>query len=106
MTLLPLALALTTGLQGSVSQDLVDFQQVRIGEFKKVQSIRDQILSQNPKADPTMLFSNAQIRDMGLSLQNYRVALQEALDYRFDLGNMPDFHPIDFKSTDPVLNYS
>src|SRR2546423_464236 len=106
MNLISLALVLTAGIQTSPSQDLIDFQQIRIGEFKKIQNIRDQILTQNPKADPSMLMTNAQIRDMGLSLQNYKGALQEALDYRFDLGSMPDFHPVDFKSDDPVLTYS
>lgn len=104
-----LALVLAAGIQSTPSQDLIDFQQVRIGEFKKVQSIRDQILSANPKTDQSSfqasLFSNAEIRDMGLTMQNMDT-INEALSYRFDLGTVEGYKPIDFKSNDPVLSYA
>lgn len=90
------------------STDLVDFQLVRVGEFKKVQQIRERIISQNKNATGAELVADPEIVQLGLDPHSREsdTIIQEALSYHFDQGVLTDYHPLDLASSDPVLGYT
>lgn len=89
-------------------RDLLDLRQLRIVEYKKIQDVRDQIRASDPKAGvyPPSLLNDRTIKGMGLDEPGEQTQLRDALLYRFDLGTLKDYHPVDLKGNDRVLSYT
>jgi hypothetical protein len=87
---------------------LLDLQQVRVQEYKKIQAVRDKIRLADPKASlfPPAILETPEIKAMGLGSPEGAAIVQQALSYRFESSDLADFHPVDFTSKDPVLSYA
>jgi hypothetical protein len=103
-----LALASLSHVQASPTHDLIELEQLRLQEYRKIQAIRNRLLLTDPNASAATLMMDRDVKAMGLngSPQQTYQTIQQALNYRFDLGSLSEYHPIDFNSNDPVLTYT
>jgi hypothetical protein len=101
-----LALGVVAAQQPASSTPLVDLDQARIREFRKIQDVRSKILASDPFAstDVNALRTDPVLRDMGLDGPNGTQQIEEALGYRFDTGVYQGFHPVDMTAKDDILN--
>lgn len=105
--LLPLfALFAVSPAQAGSSPVLMDIEQARIQEYKKIQAVRDHLLEQDPFAalTPASLLTDPAVREMGLDSQDGSQQIEQALLYPQDNGVITGYTLLKFDSTDPALN--
>jgi hypothetical protein len=105
--LLSLVLAASVSISQTPSKtSLINLDQARIRDYRKIQAARDHLLAVDPFSNPNAqsMLTDPIVQEMKLDQPGGARQVSEALSYEFDRGKLNGYTPLSFEGTDPILD--